>query len=85
MIWASPRVSAATRAKLSGMGRQITFLILGAPRQYAGLASSTTRSSLTHSTNLYGPVPTGFVPKASQSTCFRYWGGSICPRSPRSA
>ena len=77
--WASPRVSAATRAKLSGMGRHTTFLIFGAPRQYASFASRTTRSSFTHSTNLYGPVPTGLRAKSFQSTCFRYWGGSICP------
>src|SRR4029453_2286928 len=55
----SPYCSAATRTASSGMGRKTTLLILGAPRQYWSLASRTICSSLSHFTNLYGPVPIG--------------------------
>src|SRR5207244_13256980 len=56
----SPFWSAATRTASSGIGRNTTVLILGAPRHHAVLASSTTSSSLAQRTNLHGPVPLGW-------------------------
>jgi hypothetical protein len=56
----SPFCSAATRTESSGMGRKISVLILGAPRQYCSLAVSSICSSFTQRTNLNGPEPTGF-------------------------
>ena len=46
----SPDCSAATRVESSGMGRNTTSRMAGAPRQYASFAVSTSRSSFTHST-----------------------------------
>src|SRR4029434_11338263 len=58
---ASPLSSATKRGKSSGMGFQITRSMVGffpsQPHQ-APLASMTSRSSLTHSTKRYAPVPT---------------------------
>src|SRR5215208_2317749 len=70
----SPPVSAATLEVLSGIERIVTFLTSGPPppslagtsdpHQFS-LASSSTVEPLFHSTNLYGPVPTGFCQKSS--------------------
>src|SRR2546425_438971 len=57
----SPFWSAATRTASSGIGRNTTVLILGAPRQWLGKASRTISSSFDQRTNLYGPVPIGFL------------------------
>src|SRR5262249_16250609 len=48
----SPFCSGATRTASSGIGRNTTVLILGAPRHQASLASSTTSSSFDQRTNL---------------------------------
>ncbi len=48
----SPFWSAATRTASSGMGRNTTVLILGAPRQYCVFASRTISSSLLQRTSL---------------------------------
>ena len=48
----SPFCSAATRTASSGIGRNTTVLILGAPRQYWSFASSTISSSLLQRTSL---------------------------------
>src|SRR4029450_9176139 len=73
----SPFCSAATRTASSGMGRNTTVLILGAPRQYCSLASSTICSSLSHFTNLSGPVPMGFFGGSAVSLPALALGGYI--------
>ena len=73
----SPFWSAATRTASSGMGRNTTVLILGAPRQYCSLASRTISSSLLQRTNLYGPVPMGFFEMNALSLPAYAFGGYI--------
>ena len=51
--------------------------IAGAPRQWSGLASMTTSTSLTHSTNLNGPVPMGASANPSSPTSPMYCGGTM--------
>jgi len=62
MMSASPFSSATMRGKSSGIGFQTTRSIAGGlpsqPHQ-SRLASITSRSSFTHSTKRYAPVPTG--------------------------
>jgi hypothetical protein len=48
----SPFCRAATRTASSGMGRNTTVLIFGAPRQWSGTASTTISSSFDQRTNL---------------------------------
>jgi hypothetical protein len=63
----SPDCSAATRVESSGIGRNTTSRIAGGPRQYASFAVSTSRSSFTHSTKRYAPVPIGVIASSAES------------------
>src|SRR6185295_1929661 len=73
----SPFWSAATRTASSGMGRNTTVLIFGAPCQYCSFASRTISSSLLQRTNLYGPVPIGFFEMNALSLPAYAFGGYI--------
>ncbi len=57
------------RAASSGMGRKAMERTLGLPFQYASFASSTTRTSFSHSLYLKAPLPTGFLANSAQPTC----------------
>src|SRR5215510_11161941 len=73
----SPFCSAATRTASSGIGRNTTVLIFGAPRHHASLASSTISSSLDQRTNLYGPVPIGWREMSAGCLSLYALGGYI--------
>src|SRR5712691_10028443 len=73
----SPFWSDATRTASSGIGRNMTVLILGAPRQYCSFASRTISSSFTHRASLYGPVPIGFLEMKALSLPAYAFGGYI--------
>src|SRR5881392_2685674 len=75
----SPFWSAATRTASSGIGLKTTVLILGAPRQYVVLASSTISSSFDQRTNLKGPVPIGFLEMNVVSLSLYAFGGYMPP------
>jgi len=79
MMSASPEASAATRAADSGIGLKMTRLTSIGPPQYSSKRSSVRWSSLTHSTNLTGPLPTGFWLKTSGPTDSKYFFGRIWP------
>ena len=92
MMSASPFSSATIRGKSSGIGFQTTRSIAGAfpsqPHQ-SRLASITRRSSFTHSTNRYAPVPTGrrassFRPSSVVRRAGRIWA-PICAIRTRSS
>ena len=81
MMSASPFSSATMRGKSSGIGFHTTRSIAGGrpsqPHQ-SRLASITSRSSFTHSTNRYAPVPTGrrassFTPSSVVRRAGRIW------------
>jgi hypothetical protein len=78
---ASPLSSATKRGKSSGMGFQITRSMAGffpsQPHQ-SRLASMTSRSSLTHSTKRYAPVPTGLRASSLAPSSVVKRAGTIC-------
>src|SRR5215204_1205373 len=78
-------VSAATRWVLSGIDLMITCLRWGPPYpwlvgrllpHHSSLASTRIWESFSHSTNLYGPLPTGFCQK-SPTFFFMAFGEAI--------
>ena len=71
-----PVWSAAILEPSSGMGRHVARRTAGLPLQCASLASTTIFSFFVHSTNLKGPVPTGFRLACASPTCVTYFGGS---------
>src|SRR5919108_6662197 len=73
----SPFCSAATRTASSGIGRNTTVLIFGAPFHQPVLASSTISSSLAQRTNLYGPVPIGWREMSAGCLSLYAFGGYI--------
>ena len=81
MMSTPPESSSAIWVAVSGITRKVSVLIAGAPFQYCSFASSTVRSPLRHSTNLNGPVPTGFFAKAASPFSLMYRGGTI-PKLP---
>jgi hypothetical protein len=56
--------------------RQTSFSTHGPPLKCGPAASTTSRSPGTHSTNLYGPVPIGFL-KYSSPISFIALGGAM--------
>ena len=59
------------RVAISGMSLKVALLTAGSPRQYLGFASSVKWLPFTHSTQRYGPLPTGFWRKPCSPTCLR--------------
>ena len=77
-----PERSSAIWVAVSGITRKTMVLIAGAPFQYCSLASMVVRSPFRHSTNLKGPVPTGFLAKWASPFSLMYFGGTI-PKLPK--
>src|SRR2546430_14465914 len=73
----SPFWSDATRTASSGIGRNMTVLILGAPLQYCSFASRTISSSFTQRASLYGPVPIGVLEMNALSLSAYAFGGEL--------
>ena len=59
MMSTSPASSAETRVAVSGIRRKVIRFAAGWASQYWAWASATSWASRFHSTNLYGPAPTG--------------------------
>ena len=72
-----PACSSAAWVAGSAMKRYCTWSSLGAPPQYDGLRSSDRLIFGLYSTNLKGPVPTGFMPKNWLPFSLMYFGGTI--------
>ena len=71
-----PVCRAAIRAPSSGIGRHVARRTAGLPLQCASFASTTMRSFFCHSTNLNGPVPTGFRLACTSPAWATYFGAS---------
>ena len=61
---AAPVFNATYRAKSSGITRNVTCEIFGAPRQYSAYAFSVRWSFFAHGPAWYAPVPTGCCPNS---------------------
>ena len=70
-----PARSSLMRAVPSGIGRKTTCFMRGSPLQCGPAASTTNLSFGVQETNLYGPVPIGFLTNSAASAAA--FGGSI--------